>query len=151
MKAFALFTAAGAALAYFLDPNNGKRRRHMAVDRAAAFLRRFGRKAKRAGRRATTEAYDAGTKVAHAKEEPKPQPNDATLVQKVESEVFRDPTIPKGQINVNAENGVIYLRGRVDSPDLVKQLERTVRDVQGVRDVENLLHLGPEPSSSQPS
>jgi hypothetical protein len=37
----------------------------------------------------------------------------------------------------------------VDSPDLVKQLERTVRDVQGVRDVENLLHLGPEPSSSQ--
>jgi hypothetical protein len=26
-----------------------------------------------------------------------------------------------------------------------------VRDVQGVRDVENLLHLGPEPSSSQPS
>jgi osmotically-inducible protein OsmY len=146
MKAFALFAAAGAALAYFFDPDNGKRRRHVAVDRAAALLRRFGRSAERAGRQAASEVYGAGMKVAHAKEESKPQPNDAALVQKVESEVFRDPSIPKGQINVNAENGVVYLRGRVDSPDLVEQLERAVRDVQGVRDVENLVQVGPEPS-----
>jgi hypothetical protein len=149
MKAFAFFTAAGAALAYFFDPDNGKRRRHIAVDRAAALLRRFGRKAERAGRQAASAVHGAGMKVAHAKEEPKAQPNDAALVQKVQSEVFRDPAIPKGQINVNAENGVVYLRGRVDSPDLMAQFERAVRDVQGVRDVENLMHLGPQPSSSQ--
>ena len=149
MKALALFAAAGAALAYFFDPDNGKRRRHVAVDRAAALLRRFGQRAERAGRQAASEVYGAGMKVAHPKEEWKPQPNDAALVQKVESEVFRDPSIPKGQININAENGVVYLRGRVDSPDLVEQLERAVRDVQGVRDVENLVQVGPEPSSSQ--
>ena len=149
MKALALFAAAGAALAYFFDPDNGKRRRHVAVDRAAALLRRFGRRAERVGRQAASEVYGAGMKVAHPKEEWKPQPNDAALVQKVESEVFRDPSIPKGQININAENGVVYLRGRVDSPDLVEQLERAVRDVQGVRDVENLVQVGPEPSSSQ--
>jgi osmotically-inducible protein OsmY len=146
MKAFALFAAAGAALAYFFDPDNGKRRRHMAIDRAAALLRRCGRRAERAGRQAASEVYGVGMNVAHPKEESKPQPNDAALVQKVESEVFRDPSIPKGQININAQNGVVYLRGRVDSPDLVEQLERAVRNVQGVRDVENLVQVGPEPS-----
>ena len=61
-------------------------------------------------------------------------------MQKVESEVFRDHSIPKGQINVNAENGVVVLRGQVESSDLVEELERRVRKVHGVQGVENLLH-----------
>jgi osmotically-inducible protein OsmY len=61
--------------------------------------------------------------------------------------VFRDPSIPKGQINVNAENGVVVLRGQVDSPDLIKELEKKARNVQGVRDVENLLQAAESPGA----
>ncbi|HEU5263028.1 MAG TPA: BON domain-containing protein, partial [Gaiellaceae bacterium] len=69
----------------------------------------------------------------------------------VESEVFRDPSIPKGRINVNAENGVVVLRGEVDSADLVDRLERAVRDVQGVRGVENLLHVNEQVRPDDPA
>ena len=57
MKLLALFAAAGAALAYFLDPQNGKRRRHVAVDRVGGFFRRRGRDVSRTGRAVTSEAY----------------------------------------------------------------------------------------------
>jgi len=48
-RLFALGAAMGAALAYFLDPETGNRRRSMARDRVLAFFRRTGRQAGRAG------------------------------------------------------------------------------------------------------
>ena len=59
----------------------------------------------------------------------------------VESELFRDEQVPKGQINVNAENGKVYLRGEVGEAKMIRDLEQRARSVQGVHDVENLLHL----------
>jgi osmotically-inducible protein OsmY len=47
--------------------------------------------------------------------------------------------VPKGQINVNAENGKVVLRGEVSQPELIKDLEERARSVQGVQEVENLL------------
>ena len=70
--------------------------------------------------------------------------DDATLVDKVESIVFRDRDVPKGRININAEKGVVFLRGEVDRPELVDALEARVRKVRGVRGVENLLHTPAE-------
>jgi osmotically-inducible protein OsmY len=147
MKLYALFAAAGAALAYFFDPQSGKRRRHVTVDRIGGFFRRRGRDIGRAGRAVTSEAYGVAKKATHLREEQKPQPNDATLTNKVESEIFRDPDVPKGQVSVNSERGVVYLRGEVESPDLITQLEQAARKVQGVQDVENLLHV---PGSKAP-
>ena len=34
----------------------------------------------------------------------------------------------------------MYLRGEIEQPDLIKDLEQQARKVQGVQDVENLLH-----------
>ncbi len=68
-----------------------------------------------------------------------------TLAHKIESILFRDRDVPKGQININAEEGVVFLRGQVDRPELVGELEARVRAVKGVRAVENLLHLPPSP------
>ena len=70
----------------------------------------------------------------------KPQPDDVTLARKVETEIFRDADVPKGQININAENGKVILRGEVEEPSLIKDLEKRTRNVQGVLEVENLLH-----------
>jgi osmotically-inducible protein OsmY len=131
----------GAALTYFLDPDQGRRRRAMANDRIAAFFRRRARSGERLGRSATAQAEGLVQKAKHLEEEPKPQPDDVTLTRKVETEIFRDADIPKGQINVNAENGKIYLRGEVGQPELINDLEERTRKVQGVQDVENLLHL----------
>ena len=127
----------GTALTYFLDPNQGRRRRAVASDRIAAFFRRRARQ----GEQLAAQAEGLAQKAKHLEEEPKPQPDDVTLTRKVESEIFRDDEVPKGQINVNAENGKVYLRGEVGEPELIKDLEERTRKVQGVQDVENLLHL----------
>jgi osmotically-inducible protein OsmY len=71
-----------------------------------------------------------------------------TLARKVETEIFRDADVPKGQINVNAENGKIVLRGEVEKPELIKDLEKKTKKVQGVTEVENLLHT---PGSAAPA
>jgi len=95
------------------------------------------------GRRARLLSHLRGLRhrVMHLREQQKPQPNDATLVAKVESEVFRDTEVPSGSVNVNAENGVVVLRGQLESEQLIAQLVAKVRKVQGVQDVESLLHL----------
>jgi osmotically-inducible protein OsmY len=131
----------GAALTYFLDPDQGRRRRAVASDRIAAFFRRRVRRGEQLGKSVTAQAEGMAQKTKHLQEEPKPQPDDVTLTRKVESEIFRDDDVPKGQINVNAENGKVYLRGEVGKPELIKDLEERTRKVQGVQDVENLLHL----------
>jgi osmotically-inducible protein OsmY len=137
----ALAVLVGGALMFFFDPQNGKRRRKMAVDRTLGFFRRRTREGARLARGVAAEAYGVSQKAKHLREEPKPQPDDATLAHKVETEIFRGADVPKGQINVNAENGVVVLRGEVRQPELIKDLEEKTRKVQGVRDVENLLHV----------
>jgi osmotically-inducible protein OsmY len=149
MKRIPLIAAIGAALMYFLDPADGKRRRHVFVDRVAGFFRRTTRKAERAGRYAGSQAYGLKQKATHLRQEPKPQPDDATLKDKVESELFRDADVPKGQINVNAEHGVVYLRGEVGEPELIETLERRARKIHGVQRVENLLHVPGEPAPTK--
>ena len=94
----------------------------------------------RLGRIAKSQAFDVKQKVKDFKEADKAQPDDVTLARKVETEIFRDAEVPKGQINVNAENGVVVLRGEVDEPELIRDLEEKTRNVQGVQEVENLLH-----------
>ena len=129
--------ALGGLLMYFFDRQNGARRRNMARDRALGFFRQRGRDATQAGRAVSAEAYGAKQKVAHLHEEPKDF-DDQTLKAKVESEVFRPADAPKGDVDVNVENGIVYRRGEVE-PDLVEDLEKRVAQVNGVRGVENLL------------
>jgi osmotically-inducible protein OsmY len=67
--------------------------------------------------------------------------NDPALARKVESEVFRDQEFPKGNISVNVEYGVVYLRGEVADREQMDALVARTREVDGVRGVENLTHL----------
>jgi osmotically-inducible protein OsmY len=74
--------------------------------------------------------------------------NDPALASKVESEVFRDAEIPKGNINVNVEYGVVYLRGEVPDRAAMDKLVARTRNVEGVQGVENLTHLPSEAAKS---
>src|SRR5205823_10413755 len=78
---------------------------------------------------------------------PKPL-NDETITRKVESELFRDPDVPKGHINVNTVDGVVELRGQVKRPEMIKAYEAKVRAIPEVRDVQNLLHLPKTPAQT---
>jgi hypothetical protein len=136
--------AAGAALAFFLDPVSGKRRRSVARDWVAARARGLGRRGGRVGRYMGSTAQGVTQRLRHGGEQA-PE-NDQVLAHKVESELFQGSDFPKGQININAENGTVVLRGEVQTPDQIKRIEGEVRRIQGVRDVENLLHVPGQPA-----
>ena len=67
--------------------------------------------------------------------------DDRSLTQKVENELFRPGDVPKSRIDVDVENGGVRLRGEVERHELIDELEHRTRRVEGVRDVENLVHL----------
>jgi osmotically-inducible protein OsmY len=146
MPLFALAGAIGAALAYFFDPDNGRRRRKELIKRAGKSFRRAGT---RAGD-AAAQAEGMKQKATHRKEHEKPQPDDVTLARKVETEIFRDTDVPKGKINVNVEDGVVYLRGELEQPDLIDDLEKQAHKVQGVQGVQNLLHTPGQEAPAKP-
>jgi osmotically-inducible protein OsmY len=142
----ALLVAGGVgALAeyFFLDRQNGARRRHMVRDRTRAVLRRRSRDAARRAKYLEGVAEGVAYKAAHAvpgvggHKEP---PDDVTLAQKVESIAFRQAGVPKGQVSVNADNAVIYLRGRLESDGQIEELVRATHAIEGVNGVKNLLH-----------
>jgi BON domain len=146
-----LFAAglAGALVGRLTDPDSGGRRRAEVRQRTAAFFRRGGRRAARAGGTTTSYAQGYAQRVTHLREEPKDY-DDVTLARKIESEIFRPADVPKGQINVNVQHGVVQLRGEVRQPEMIRDLEEQVRKIQGVEDVENLLHVpGVEPQMHQ--
>jgi len=140
MRILRIAALVGAAK-YFFDPQNGSQRRELVRERVMGLVRGL-----------TGRSQDLAAEARSASEQIQPpaaeegRPDDVTLARKVETEIFRNPDVPKGQINVNAQNGVVQLRGEVDRPDMIEELERKTREVQGVEDVENLLHAPGEPA-----
>jgi osmotically-inducible protein OsmY len=143
MPVFAFGTAIGALIAYLFDPQSGTRRRHVAYDRTTSFFRKRGGRAARA---VAAQTSGMAQRAQHVREEPK-EFDDATLANKVRSEALRDGEIASGDVSVNVQNGVVQLRGEVQRPDLITTLVERTRNVQGVVEVENLLHL---PGSEAP-
>ena len=148
MRVVAAFMT-GIGLAYFFDPQSGRRRRHMWRDRTLGMVRRTFRRTARAGRGAAADVEGMARKAAHLREERKPDLSDETVTAKIMSEVFRDPELPKGDVNVNVEGGVAVLRGTVGRLELIDELVARVRKVQGVRDVASLLHVESTPETQR--
>jgi hypothetical protein len=139
-----LGAAVGAGLVYFLDPDRGKGRRAQTRDRLAATFRRAGRAAGKRRRLSQGPITGLAARVAGAVSS-RESMNDATLTAKVESELFRDAEVPKGRINVNAENGTVILRGVAESRDQIEQLLAQTASIAGVRVARSLLRTDDEP------
>jgi osmotically-inducible protein OsmY len=145
VKTFVAGAAVGGVAAYLLDSNSGARR----CEELAAAARRRKHDVEGAAKGAQATAQGVVAKAQHAAGggESAP-PDDITLARKVETEIFRPADAPKGQVNVQALDGVVELRGQVDAPQVIEDLEQRTRRVTGVRDVRNLLHLpGQQPSN----
>jgi BON domain len=128
----------GAATGYGLAKLD-RRRRHQAVDRSRSAVRHA---AVTTRRRAD---YEAGKVrgAAHAVTAPLRPPrtyDDATLADKVRSELFRPADAPKGAVSINVANGIVELRGQLQDADQIDRLVREARRIEGVSDVRNLLH-----------
>jgi hypothetical protein len=144
MRKLGITAAAAAAGAWLYDPVSGRRRRAQLRDRTAGFFRRLVRRSGRLGHHMASDAHGLAHRATN-REQPKAL-DDATLKNKVETEIFRAADSPKGRVSVNAQHGVVQLRGEVDSTELIDDLVQKVRSIHGVRDVENLLHLAGTPA-----
>ena len=137
----------GVLLAYFLDPKAGRRRRHTARDRATSRVRRGERHAAARARRTRSHAVGIARRTLNSARPRHREPfDDVTLARKVESELYRRARVPKGHISINAEDGFVFLRGVLDRQDDIERVEHATRQIEGVRDVENLIHLPGTPA-----
>jgi osmotically-inducible protein OsmY len=134
--------ALGALIGYFVDPRAGRRRRHTARDRAMSRVRRGERRAVVRVRRTESHALGIARRTVNAARRGRREPvDDITLARKVESELYRRARVPKGRISINAEDGVVFLRGVMDRQDDIDRTTAAARKIAGVRAVENLIHL----------
>ena len=141
---------AGAVTVYFFDPQQGRARRAQFIDWSGARLRRGWRALDQIRARTGSNAAAFPQKMVSLRSGPRPA-DDLTLRDRVESEVFRNPDLPKGQINIDVESGVVTIRGQVDNAFQIANVEKAVMKVPGVAGVENLLHVDgtPAPNKAQ--
>jgi hypothetical protein len=139
--------ALGVLLEYFFDAGAGRRRRHTARDRARSRMRRGERRAARRARRAESRTIGLARRTVNAvRRGPREPLDDVTLAHKVESELYRRAHVPKGHISINAEEGFVFLRGVMDRQEDIERVGAAAREIAGVRDVENLIHLPGTPA-----
>jgi osmotically-inducible protein OsmY len=136
-----LASVAGAIVAFLTDPARGRSRRARLVDQGGAIIRRTGRRAEHAVRGVGVTASDAVAAIRHARPSGTGAIDDVTLRDRAETELFRDPSVPKGTINVNAERGILVLRGEVPTAALRDRLVTEAEGIDGVWSVQNLLRV----------
>lgn len=143
-----LWGAAGATAAYLWDPDRGRARRARLRDQAAARLHRARRDAERKLTYARSTAEGkleelrySGVVTAEV--------DDATLADRVRSEVLGDRQLEGQDVLLDASDGVITLRGELTEPSLASRLEQAVGKVPGVRGVENLIHAPETPAPNK--
>jgi osmotically-inducible protein OsmY len=140
---FALGAATGAAAAHFLDPDSGRKRRNQARDQATS-------KASTAASAVSSQAHSAAATVKGAASTITPTRHeamdDATLADRVRSEIFRPADAPKGSVSVDVQARVVYLRGEVTDQAWIDRLGDEARKVEGIDGVKNLLHAPGTPT-----
>lgn len=132
------FMVGGAVAAiYFLDPEHGRARRIRFTERATHAARALRRNSIR------ELTYARGTvkgRLLHLfNGGPSEFVEGSTLLDRVESELFRDRSIPHGRLTFEVEGTTVILRGQVQ-PDDMARIEAAVRKIPGVTDVKSLMH-----------
>jgi osmotically-inducible protein OsmY len=137
---FALGAAAGAAAVQFVNSR----------DRARALAGNVQTTASSTVSAAQTRAHHATNQmkgVVHSVTPHKHEEmDDATLADRVRSEIFRAPDAPKGSVSVDVQAGVAYLRGEVPDRYWIDRLGTSTKKVEGIIGLKNLLHAPGTPA-----
>lgn len=143
----AVLAAGSMAVAYFFDPDKGKGRRIEVLERSGHVARTTGRRLRREARyafntlRARTEHLLALS--------PQRYVYDGTLLDRVESELFVNRSIPRGRLTFEVEGTTVILRGQLDSDEEMRHVEEAVRKLPGVTAVTSFLHLPGTPAPNK--
>jgi osmotically-inducible protein OsmY len=133
---FLFFGAAlGAAARHFLDSSRRSQLRDQAMSKARSGAQQAATGASYAAGKAkgaVATATPSATKIEDV--------DDVTLARKVETEIFRDADAPKGDVSIDVQAGVVYLRGTVSDESWIERLGDGAKRVDGVKGVKNLLH-----------
>lgn len=139
----------GAMLAMAFDPTSGRRRRKLWRDQTWGLMRRTVKRTGKLMRTSVAMGIGLSRRAWHSATSQPREVNARTLVDRVESEVFRDVDIPPGRVAIDSEHDAIVLRGALDSEGQIDELIRAVARVPGVTRVESLLHLEGTPAPNK--
>ena len=67
--------------------------------------------------------------------------NDAWIHTKITSKLIGDKDTPARKINIDVVDGVVTLRGEVNTPNAKDEADRIAKDTEGVKRVRNLLKV----------
>lgn len=128
----------GAAIAYLFDPVSGAGRRARLRDQTMSELRKTRERTDAKTRHLSNVARGAMSELVR----PGPDeldPDDATVAQRIHSEVFGAADVPKDRIALTVVDGIAELRGELDADEEVRGIAERVGRVAGVREVRNLM------------
>ena len=77
------------------------------------------------------------------------QPSDAWITTKVKIALLSADTVDGLDINVDTVDGRVTLHGKVDSEAEKERAESLARDVEGVREIKDLLAIVPNEAEEQ--
>ena len=128
----------GGAIAYLYDPVSGRGRRAQLRDRGVAEARKLRERADAKQRHLSNLAR--GT-IEGMKTPGIDETDDATLTQRIRSEVFGSADVPSDRVALNVVDGIAELRGELDAQEDIDALFVRVSAVPGVRSVRNHLRV----------
>lgn len=140
-------SAVAVAAAYLLDPELGRSRRTRIAERTRHQVRMT---VGRIGRQARYVWTSVGARARHRLRSTASQRVEgSTLLDRVESELFTDPSMPHGRLSLEVEGTTVVLRGQLDSQAQIAGVETAVRRIPGVTGIRNLLHLPGTPAPNK--
>jgi hypothetical protein len=135
----------GTVAAYLGDPDRGNARRAELQQQAQARFRDLSEQAIDAARDTTQRTVGAAIDGVPEFS----QPSDAVLLERVRSEAIGPSEVPNAQLVTTVVDGVVELRGKIDTLPQRETLLAAVGAVAGVREVRDLTHLPDEPAPTR--
>jgi osmotically-inducible protein OsmY len=135
----------GAAAAYLGDPDLGRTRRTQLQQKAQGT-------ATDAADQAVDSLRDTAQRTVGGAIDAVPeftQPSDAVLLERVRAQAIGPSEVPNAQLVTTVVDGVVELRGKVDTLPQREALLGAVAAVDGVREVRDLTHLPDEPAPTR--
>jgi osmotically-inducible protein OsmY len=140
--------ALGAAAAYLFDPVSGNGRRARLRDQAGAAIRRRRERIDDLSRHASNVVQGAIHEVAGTGSTDRPM-DDATVADRIRSEVLGRGELADADVVVNVEDGVAVLRGEAPTNTAIVEIVDLTAAVDGVREVQDLMHLPGQPAPNK--
>lgn len=76
-------------------------------------------------------------------QKPAAAPSDDRIYDQVRMRLANDPDVKGGALDVTVKDGVVTLKGRVDTEKGKDRATKLAKKVKGVKDVDNELVVGP--------